>query len=135
MKIDEVNYEDVLKIRHEVMYPEANIDLAKIENDHEAIHLGVYAHDTIVSVVSIFLKNREVQFRKLATKKEYQHNNYGSALVKYIIEYYKQFDFNRLWANSRVEVLPFYEKLGFKSTDQTFSKNGHDYVIIEYKNE
>lgn len=132
MKIQEADYNELLSLRHEVMYPNDSVELAKVENDAEGIHLGVYEKEKLVSVVSIFLKDRKLQFRKLATKNEHRGKGYASELIKYVIDFYNQFEFNSLWANSRVDSFSFYERLGFTKTDKTFSKNGHDYVVIEY---
>lgn len=133
MRIDEATYEDVLKLRHEVMYPNQSRELAKVENDHEGIHLGIYEGEILASAVSIFLKDHCLQFRKLATKKEFQNKGYATSLLRYLIGYSAQFSFEKIWANARVEALPFYQKLGFEQTKETFTKNNHKYVIIEYR--
>lgn len=132
MKIQEADYNEVLKLRHEVMYPNESIELAKVENDDRGIHVGVFLDEGLVSCVSIFLEERSLQFRKLATKDGFRKQGHASNLVKYVIDFYNQFQFDRLWANARLEALPFYESFGFKATDQTFVKNGIEYVVIEY---
>lgn len=132
MKIQEADYGEVLKLRQEVLYPLENIELAKVEDDDKGIHLGVFVDDTLVSCVSIYLKDRCLQFRKMATKADYRNRGYATELIKYIVEYHKSFEFDKLWANARREALPFYEKLGFNQTDDTFTKNGREYVVVEY---
>lgn len=133
IRVREAEYDDVLNLRHTVMYPNESIELAKVDNDSEGIHLGVYEKDEMVACISIFMKDKNLQFRKLATREDFQRKGYGTALVKYIIDFYNQFDLNSLWANARKDCLPFYERLGFEQTEDTFSKNGHEYVIIKYK--
>ena len=133
MSIEEAKYEDVLKLRHEVMYPDQDLELAKVSNDQEGIHLGIYKEGVLISAVSIFLENRSLQFRKLATKKESQNKGYATSLLKYIMAYADQFALDEVWANARIEALPFYLQLGFKTTEKSFTKNGHEYVIIKYK--
>lgn len=133
MQIEEIEYNKVLQLRQEVMYPQEDINFVKLENDSDGIHVGIYKDEMLASVVSIFLEGRDVQFRKLATLEAYQNKGYASALLKWILAYAKEMKLNRVWANSRVNIYPFYEKLGFKKTGETFSKNGYDYLIIEYK--
>lgn len=131
MIINEVPYTDILSLRREVMYPEKDIDFVKLPDDDKGLHVGVYENDELVSVMSIFLEGRAVQFRKLATKQNVQGKGYASALMNWLIEYANDMKFERLWCNSRIDAIGFYNKFGYKETDIRFSKNGYDYVVME----
>lgn len=133
MRIEEINYQEVLKLRQEVMYPDKDLDFVKLEEDDKGLHIGIYDDAHLASVVSLFIADRDIQFRKLATQISFQNKGYASKLIKYILDYANEMKFNRVWANSRANIYPFYEKFGFHKTDETFTKNGHDYIIIEYK--
>lgn len=132
MKVEEIDYSEILELRQTVMYPDKDIDFVKLEDDELGIHMGIREKGTVVSAMSIFLNGRELQFRKLATKQEFQKQGYASALIKWLIYYASEMKFDKVWANARTEALPFYKRLDFKETDKTFSKNGYDYVVIEY---
>lgn len=129
--VEEVPYKDVLVIRQEVMYPDKDVDFVILPEDGDGIHVGYYEDGLAVSIVSLFLKDRELQFRKLATLTNLQGRGYGSKLLQWILDYAKDMKFDKVWCNARVDKLDFYKKFGFKETDQRFSKNGYDYVIIE----
>lgn len=129
--IQEAPYEEVLKIRQEVMYPDKDIEYVKLPNDNLGLHMGYYKDGELVSVVSLFLENRDLQFRKLATKPEYQHKGYASEIIKWILDYAKDVKLDKVWCNSRVEKVGFYEELGFIKTDNTFMRDGHGYVVME----
>ncbi|NDV79851.1 GNAT family N-acetyltransferase [Dysgonomonas sp. 511] len=131
MIISEVLYDDVLALRQRVMYPDKDIDFVKLDDDDRGLHIGVFENGEPVSVMSIFLHGREVQFRKLATLGDMQGRGYASALMKWLIEYATDMQFDRLWCNARVDACGFYEKFGYKKTRESFSKNGIDYVIME----
>ena len=131
MIISEVPYNDVLALRHRVMYPDKDIDFVKLDNDDRGLHIGVFENGKPVSVMSIFLHGREVQFRKLATLNEMQGQGYASALMKWLIEYATDMQFDRQWCNARVDACGLYEKLGYKKTDERCSKNGIDSVVME----
>lgn len=132
ISVTEANYNDVLKLRQEVMYPDKNIDFVKLPDDDKGIHLGLFEDGTLISVVSIFMnKDRSVQFRKLATRKDMQGKGYGYILLKWLKDYANDVKLNRLWCNARIETLGFYKKAGFVETDEKFSRDGHDYVIVE----
>lgn len=131
--IDEVVYERILEIRRDVMYPEKDLEFVKLEDDDQGLHLGFHENEQPVCIVSLFLKGRELQFRKLATLVERQGQGYGTKVVKWILDYARDMKFDRVYANARVDVLDFYKKLGFVETEERFTKNGHDYIVIEKK--
>lgn len=131
--INEVPYADVLEIRQKVMYPEKDQDYVVLPNDNEALHIGYYKEGILVSVLSLFLENRELQFRKFATLSEYQGQGYGSELMKWILDYARDMQFDRVWCNSRIEKTDFYKKFEFVETDQVFEKDGRQFIILERK--
>lgn len=131
--INEVPYSDVLEIRHKVMYPEQEIDYVVLPDDDKGLHIGYYKEGLLVSVLSLFLKNRELQFRKFATLAEFQGQGYGSELLKWVLDYANDMKFERVWCNSRIEKTDFYKKFEFVETDQVFEKDGRQFVILERK--
>lgn len=131
--INEVPYSDVLEIRHKVMYPEKEIDYVILPDDDKGLHIGYYKEGLLVSALSLFLNNRELQFRKFATLNEYQGQGYGTELLKWVLDYANDMKFERVWCNSRVEKADFYEKFGFVKTNDIFEKDGRQFIILEKK--
>lgn len=131
MIISEAPYQDMLKLRQQVMYPDKDIEYVKLPDDDMGIHIGVYENEELVSVMSIFMNGRDVQFRKLATRSDMQGKGYASALMKWLIDYANDIKLNRLWCNARINATEFYKKFGYKETNNRFSKNGYDYVVVE----
>ncbi|WP_133577533.1 GNAT family N-acetyltransferase [Pedobacter metabolipauper] len=131
IQIEQIRYEMTWKIRHEVMYPDLPFDSIKLPNDADGIHFGLYADDYLTSVVSLFNDHTNYQFRKFATLDKDQGKGYGTLLLKYIINYVKQLGAERLWCNARVSASPFYSKFDFVKTDQVFTSEGLDFVIME----
>jgi GNAT superfamily N-acetyltransferase len=121
----------VWPLRQQVMYPEMRIDDVKLENDNAGIHFGLFDHNKLTSVVSVFENGDEIQFRKFATLNEYQGKGYGSMLLEYLINFAKEQGCKRLWCNARKNASAFYKKFGFTETTQTFFENGYDFVIME----
>lgn len=133
MIITEVPYHDVLTMRQQVMYPDKDTEFVKLSDDDRALHIGVYEKDELVSVMSIFLHGRDVQFRKLATRNDMQGKGFASALMQWLIDYANDMKLNRLWCNARINATGFYSKFGYEETDERFSKNGYEYVVMERK--
>ena len=131
MIINEVPYAEVLELRREVMYPDKNVEFVKLPDDDMGLHIGVYEKDILVSVMSIFLHGRDVQFRKLATKEEERGKGFASALMQWLIDYANDLKLDRLWCNARINTCDFYKKFGYVEIDECFSKNGYDYVVME----
>lgn len=131
MIISEAPYTDVLHMRQQVMYPDQDIDFVKLPDDDRGLHIGVYENEVLVSVMSVFLHERTLQFRKLATYADMQRKGYASALMQWLINYANDMKFDKIWCNARSEATAFYKKFGYKETDNLFQKNGFDYTIME----
>ena len=131
VQIEQIRFELTWRIRHVVMYPDLPFDVIKLPEDPEGIHFGLYAGDQLVSVVSVFSSGTVYQFRKFATLNPFQSKGYGSMLLSYIIEFISHEGGARLWCNARVSAMGFYDKFGFKATDQYFEEHGIDFVIME----
>lgn len=131
MIITEAEYDDVLKLRQQVMYPDRDIDFVKLPTDNVGLHIGIIENNELVSVMSLFIEGRDVQFRKLATRKDQQGKGYASILMQWLIDYAKDMKLNKLWCNSRKEVAGFYKKFEYVQTDKKISQNGYDYIVME----
>ena len=133
MIITEANYDDTLALRQQVLYPEKDIEFVKLPEDNLGLHIGIEENKELVSVMSLFIEmeSKAVQFRKLATRTDMQGKGYASNLMKWLIDYASDMKLSKLWCNARKDVAGFYKKFGYKETDQTFEKNGHEYVIME----
>lgn len=119
------------RIRHESMYPNAPFDLVKLKDDLDGIHFGLYAEHKLTGVVSLFNEDDVYQFRKLAVLPDAQRQGHGQTLMNYLIDFCKIQNASKLWCNARVNATEFYSKFGFIETDNRFSKDGNDYVIME----
>ena len=131
MIITDVNYDDTLRLRHEVMYPEKDVDFVKLPNDELGLHIGILEKNELVSVMSLFIENRTVQFRKLATLQRLQRKGYATVLMQWLIDYAKDMKLDKLWCNARKESVNFYKKFGYVETGNSFEKNDHEYVVME----
>lgn len=131
MIITEADYNDTLKLRQAVMYPDKDIDFVKLANDHLGLHIGILEKDQLIAAMSLFIENRSVQFRKLATLPNMQRKGYATILMQWLIDYANDMKLDKLWCNARKETVGFYKKFGYKETENTFTENGHEYVVME----
>jgi predicted GNAT family N-acyltransferase len=131
MEIKIVTSEDTLSIRHQVMWPEKGADFVRVEGDSQAVHFGLFDDGLLISVISLFYGNHEVQFRKFATLAVYQGRGYGTALLRFVLDDIAQGDIGRVWCNARKAKVEFYKRQGMVATAKSFDKNGIEYVEME----
>ncbi len=129
--IREIPYQSTWSIRQEVMWPDQKIDYVKLAKDNEGLHYGLFYHDKLVSIVSVFIEEREAQFRKFATLVQNQGCGYGSILLSQLFLDLEQRGISRIWCNARVDKTSFYERFGMAKTPKRFKKGGIEYIIME----
>ncbi|SEO82890.1 Predicted N-acyltransferase, GNAT family [Paenibacillus sophorae] len=126
-----IQKEQAWQLRHEVMWPEKDLDYVKLEDDDEGTHFGLFDGEQLIAVVSLFVNGEEAQFRKFATLASHQNKGYGSRLLTYMLGEAECAGVNRIYCNARSGKVPFYERFGFTVTEQTFTKSGKDYIVME----
>ena len=129
--IKSIKASETWEIRHEVMWPDQPFEFVQLEEDNSGFHFGAFIDEKLVSIVSCFISDTEMQFRKLATLPEYQGKGTATQLLESIFELANQKNLKRIWCNARADKKSFYEKLGMKDTFQTFSKLGQEFTIME----
>lgn len=130
-KIKQITSNETIAIRHKVMWPNMSLEYVKLPNDESARHFGLFVNGEIISIISLFKENNEIQFRKFATLIEFQGLGYGTILLKNIIDLIKKEGITKLWCNARIEKSKFYEKFNLKLASEKFKKDGIDYVVME----
>ena len=131
IEIKKVAVEDILPIRHKVLWPDKPFEFVKVEGDGEGIHFGLYAHSKLVTIISLFAEDKSLRFRKFATLPEYQNRGLGKMMILNVIDYAKENNFERLWCDARTDALNFYERVGFKKFSEPFFKEEIEYYKIE----
>lgn len=133
MDIRPVPLKEVWLLRHLVMYPNYPEDVIKLKDDALGLHLGIYKAGELVSVVSVFQQGRNMQFRKLATRKDWQGKGLASALLHHIDNLAQQKRVQRLWCNARLSATGLYKKMGMYATGQSWQALGQDFIVMEKK--
>jgi phosphoribosylformimino-5-aminoimidazole carboxamide ribotide isomerase len=131
IQIRETSIEEVWHMRQTIMYPDETIDFVKLENDDKGIHLGLYADNALVSVISMFEEGDEVQFRKFATKISMQNRGYGTKLLQYVMDWAIENGKKNIWCNARLSATSMYRKFGMQPTGESWEKYGIDFIKME----
>ena len=131
MKIREIQASETWQIRHEVMWPDQPFEFVQLKEDDLGKHFGVFVDEKLVSIVSCFFTDDEMQFRKLATLESFQGQGIASELLKYILELAKEKGVKKVWCNARTNKKSFYKKFGMQDTHKTFIKAEQEFTIME----
>lgn len=131
MEIAAIKASQTWQIRHEVMWPDQAFEFVQLEEDNLGLHFGVFDQEKLVSIVSCFIDNDEMQFRKLATLEGYQGKGIASKLLIYILNLAKEKGLKKVWCNARTNKKSFYEKFGMIDTHKTFIKAEQEFTIME----
>ncbi|KAF2333675.1 GNAT family N-acetyltransferase [Flavobacterium daemonense] len=131
MKIKAIEPQQTWQIRHEVMWPDQPFEFVQLKEDDFGFHFGVFEDEKLVSIVSCFFAEDEMQFRKLATLTEFQGKGIATELMRFILNFAKEKKVQRVWCNARSNKKSFYEKFGMKDTYQNFVKEGEKFTIME----
>jgi GNAT superfamily N-acetyltransferase len=133
MIIQTISLEEVLPIRHQVMWPEKSLDFVKVLGDEEAQHWGGFSEGELVSVISVFEEANSAQFRKFATLTSKQGQGFGSKLLQHTIAELKSRGIYEIWCHARLEKVGFYQKFGLEMDGKPFEKHEKMYVLMKCK--
>lgn len=131
MEIKAIEASETWEIRHRVMWPDQPFEFVQLDEDNFGLHFGVFDKEKLVSVVSCFIVDDEMQFRKLATLVDYQGKGIASLLLNHILKLAKDKGLTKVWCNARNNKKSFYEKFGMAPSGKTFIKSDQEFLIME----
>jgi len=131
IEIQKVNADNLLEIRHQVLWPDKPREFVKVPEDESGVHFGLYLEGTLVSVISLFTEGKDVRFRKFATLPGFQGKGLGSRLLHHAIAYAQTQGYTRMWCDARTDALGFYERFQFTKFSEPFFKEHIEYYKIE----
>jgi phosphoribosylformimino-5-aminoimidazole carboxamide ribotide isomerase len=140
IQIRDIPLEIVWGMRQSVMYPDETIDFVKLEDDEKGRHWGLYTGNKLVSVISLFERDRALQFRKFATVDGMQGKGYGTKLLQHVMDWAKKNEMKTVWCNARTSATTLYEKFGMKQGGPGWEKYGIWFIkmekqLVQYKME
>lgn len=122
--------DETWELRRLVMCPDCELEYVKLADDHMGIHYGLYDKELLISVISVFIRNNEAQFRHFATRTDMQGKGYGTKLLVYVMKDVRRLGAQNIWCNERKEKALFYLKFGLKEVGQRFERDGTEYVTL-----
>ena len=128
-----VGVDEILPLRHKVLWPSKAIDFCKLPEDASGLHYGLFLDGKLVSCISAFIDERaqEAQFRKFAADQEHQGKGFGTLLLQALMRELKSSGISLLWCNARISATGFYERLGFATDGDGFVKDEVHFVKMQ----
>lgn len=133
IKIDTIEAQDTIDLRHRVMWPELPEEEVMLPEDADGMHLGAFKDGQLVGVGSFFTKGTMVQLRKLAVDEAFQGEGIARRLLVHACEFLAKEGFEVIWCDARVTARKFYQKNGFELEGEVFQKRHVDYVKARKK--
>ena len=127
MKIASLTLEEILPIRHRVLWPDKPISFCRVPEDKQGSHYGVRLNGSVVCVASLYTEHGQARLRKFATVEEHQGRGIGSAMLKHLIQESRNLGLSVFWLDAREEAINFYLKFGFVIDSERFYKSGMPY--------
>ncbi len=118
-------------IRQAVMYPKFTIEQVKLGDDASGRHFGLFVADELTVVVSLFVKDEALQFRKLATLTAQQGKGYGKQMMQFILDLASAESLKIVWCNARLSAAPFYRAFGFEILGESWQQDGHVFAVMQ----
>lgn len=131
MEIKEIPFETTWDLRHRVMWPDKPIEYVMLPEDKNGLHYGLFKNQQLIAIVSVFIKDKDAQFRKFATLDSEQGRGYGTKLLSHLFQELTKMEITRIWCNARTDKTSFYDRFGMTKTDRIYEKGGINFVIME----
>jgi GNAT superfamily N-acetyltransferase len=130
MEVKIISSELTHSLRHRVLWPHIEFeDSCIIDIDHreDAIHLGTFADNRLVSIGSLFAMKspgldheKQYRLRAMATDPEYRGTGSGKLLVEFAIDHLRSKGVQVLWCDARLKATGFYQRLGFSIIEDVY---------------
>ncbi len=127
MKVEALTVEEVLPVRHAVLWPNEPVAFCRVAEDDAGEHYGVRQHGEVICVASVFFEGDAARLRKFATRVECQGQGTGSVVLEFLIAHVRERGVRRFWFDARASATAFYERFGFVVDGERFYKHGVAY--------
>lgn len=101
--------------------------------DPTSVHFILYVEGNAVGGVRLIVLEDYTKLGRLAVLKEHRGKGYGKLLVKELVNYAKQHQSDKkLKVESQVQVVDFYESLGFTTVSEVVIIEDYPHKRMEY---
>ena len=117
------DFELLKSIRETVFVEEQSVplELEWDEHDQAAYHLLAFENNTAIATARI-LGNGKIG--RMAVLPDWRHQGIGTSMLKQLVDKAIQIGLERVTLSAQVSAIPFYQRLGFVITSETYEDAG-----------
>ncbi len=118
--------QDAFDVRKQVFVQEQNIplEIEQDEHEHDSVHFVVYKNEAPIGAARIREINREAKIERVCVVKKHRSDGVGRKLMKAIEDYAAEQKWLPIRLHAQLDVVPFYEKLGYQIESEPFYEAG-----------
>lgn len=116
-------YKQAAAIRYHIFFKPYGLgwDMVYDNLEEKAVHLICIQGEEVLGYGRLTYETEEtVAVSQLVVKESYQNQGIGKGLMKHFIHFSRKEGYREIILNAKVEVMGFYEKLGFLLEGDTF---------------
>jgi predicted GNAT family N-acyltransferase len=131
----EVELKQAFALRIEVFVEEQKVppDLELDELDRSAIHMVSFHDGKIVGCGRIVMTSEHAHIGRVAVKKTYRNQGVGKQLMLVMMKVAAEKGASEIILHAQVQVIPFYESLGFSGHGDIFLDAGIEHIEMNLK--
>ncbi len=124
---------EAFKIRTNVFIEEQNTDIEEEFDglDAEAMHFLIFYEGKTAGTSRVRITKEGIKIERVAVFKSFRGKNIGINLVQFILNEFIPKKM-KIYLNSQVQAMTFYEKLGFKKVGELFYEANIEHCKMEY---
>lgn len=127
IKIQQVDTQQVLPVRQQVLWPDKPMSFCLVDGDEMARHYGAFVADQLVCVASIYINGNDARLRKFATVEQYQGQGIGTKVIQHVLDSLRNRDVDYFWCDARTTAIGFYRRFGLQTEGEEFHKSNVGY--------
>lgn len=122
-------YDELVELRYKVLLEPLGLKFLDSHREQEAgyLHIGCIENldDKLVGgLMMIPLDDKTIRLMQVAVDGRYQGEGVGKKMIEYAISRAKEAGYSVMIMHAMLNVVGFYEKLGFKQQGDIFEENG-----------
>lgn len=132
-KFDELTTKElyeILKVRAEIFVVEQKCIYQDLDDiDYKSTHIFLEEENEIIAYLRYFPKEDEkdtIQIGRVLTKRH--KNGHGKKLLELTLKHLKEVNIKKVFIESQVHAIKFYEKFDFKITSDEYLEDGIPHV-------
>lgn len=127
-------YEQMVKLRDEILRKPLGLHFSKDELEKEKInlHIAAYEDDRMLGCCMLVEEDPQtVRLRQMAVMNDLQGKGIGKALMQFAENLARDRGYKRITMHARRNALGFYEKMGYKKIGKEFEEITIPHFVME----